>query len=171
MPTPPTSIIRSGRRLHIRSHEIVVHTSRVSEALHLCFVFVADPFAERHELKVFRGKGPSAEEAEAATIKKTLSYLDHPVGKSASTILAGRNTLHVAGRKVDIFCDHLPDGSYQAFPFLYRPDGSRVLILQFHMNEAIVGDTPAKAISLCIERLDDYFLSRNGTAGIDRSVA
>ncbi len=165
--TTHASSLRPGRRLQVRRHEIVVHTSPLRESRHLCFVFLADPFAERHELKVFRGQGATAEEAESATLKEALSYLDHPAGRYVSTILAGRNTLTVAGRKVDIFCDHLPDGSYQAFPFLYRPDGTRVIILRFHMNEAIVGDTPGVAIKLCIDRLEDYFLGRDGDAGRD----
>jgi hypothetical protein len=156
--TTHASSLRPGRRLQIRRHEVVIHTSPQERSRHLCFVFLSDPYAERHELKVFRGNGATAEEAEASTLKEALSYLDHPAGKYVSTILAGRNTLTVAGRKVDIFCDHLPDGSYQAFPFLYRPDGTRVVILRFHMNEAIVGDTPGVAIKECIERLEEYFL-------------
>ncbi len=160
--TSPGSSLRPGRRLRIRRHEIVVHTSPLIESRHLCFVFLADPYAERHELKVFRGNGATVEEAEASTLKEALSYLDHPAGRHVSTILAGRNTLTVAGRKVDIFCDVLPDGTYQAFPFLYRPDGTRVVILRFHMDEAIVAESPGEAIRLCIERLEDHFLDDGG---------
>lgn len=159
------SRLTTGRRLKVRSHEIVVHTSPVSEARTLCFVFLTDPFGHRHELKVFRGEGGSAEEAESATLKEALAYLDHPAGRFVSTILAGRNTLTVAGRRVDIFCDNLPDGRYQAFPFLYRPDGSRVVILRFHMDEAITGETPGEAIVRCISRLEEHFLQRNRAAG------
>ncbi|HXI02033.1 MAG TPA: hypothetical protein VNI57_02545 [Candidatus Saccharimonadales bacterium] len=158
------STLRSGRRLRVRSHEVVVHTSPAGDSSHHCFVFLFDPFAERHELKVFRGTGATAEEAEETTLKEALAFLDHPAGKYVSTILAGRNTLTVAGRKVDIFCDHLPDGTYQAFPFLYRPDGTRVVILRFHLSEVIVGETPREAITRCIDRLEEHFLRRRSAA-------
>ena len=151
----------------VRRHEILVHTNPVDASRHLCFVFLTDPFEEKHELKVFRGDGATAEEAEAKTLKEALAYLDRPAGRFVSSILAGRNTLTIAGRRVDVFCDHLPDGSYQAFPFLYRPDGTRVVILRFHMNEAITGETPGEAITRCIEALEDYFIERGPENGHD----
>lgn len=167
MTTTMPFILRSGRLLKVRRHEIVVHTSPTNGSRHLCFVFLSDPFADRHELKVFRGHGATVEEAESDTIKEALAYLDHQAGKGVSTILAGRNTLTVAGRRVDIFCDVLPDGSYQAFPFLYRPDGTRVVIMRFHMDEAITGDTPCSAIMSCIDALEQYFLERSPQRGSD----
>jgi hypothetical protein len=165
--TPPESTLKSGRRLKVRRHEIVVHTNPVGDSSHTCFVFLSDPFEERHELKVFRGGGATAEEAEASTIKEALAYLDHPAGRLVTTILAGRNTLTVAGRKVDIFCDILPDGSYQAFPFLYRPDGTRVVILRFHMEISITGDTPGNAIARCIDALESHFLEKSAPESRD----
>lgn len=154
----PEIPLSGGRRLQVRGHEIVVHTARVSDTRHLCFIFLLDPFDERRELKIFKGKGSSVEEAEDSTLKEALSYLDRPAGGNVTSILAGRSTLHISGRKVDIFCDTIGEGRWQAFPFLYRPDGSRVLILRFHLKESIVGGTPAEAMAVCIRRLEEHFL-------------
>jgi len=153
----PKSQLTGGRQIRVHGFEVVVHTARVSNGKHLCFVFVTDPFDERHELKIFKDYGPTPEEAEQAAIREALAYLDRPNVKGVASILAGRSTLTISGRKVDIFCDLIGEGRYQAFPFLYRPDGSRVLILKFHLEEAITGSTPAEAISLCIGRLESFF--------------
>jgi hypothetical protein len=157
MSDPSPSTFTGGRRIHVRGHEIVVHTARMTSSKHLCFVFLTDPFDERHELRIFKGRGATPEAAETTTLKEALDYLDRPVGGGGSSILAGRSTLDIAGRKVDIFCDLVADGKYQAFPFLYRPDGTRVLILRFHLKESITGSTPAEAMLACIRRLEDHF--------------
>jgi len=143
--------------LKVLGHEIVVHTQRLTPAQNICFVFLLDPYDEKHELKIFRGKGATVDEAENSTLREALSYLDSPTLGGYTSILAGKSTLNVAGRKVDIFCDLLPDGRYQAFPFLYRPDGSRVIIMRFHLAESITGPTAAEAFSACIRQLEDYF--------------
>lgn len=143
--------------IQVHGHEIVVHTQKIAEDRHLCFVFLTDPHNERHELRIFRGRAETGEKAEEATLKAALDYLDRPTPGSADTIMAGRSTLHVAGRKVDVFCDLLPDGRYQAFPFLYRPDGKRVIIMRFHLGESITGRTSAEAFSECVRRLEAYF--------------
>jgi hypothetical protein len=152
-----TSSLRAGRLVQIHGHEIVVHTQRLSSAQHLSFVFLSDPHNNKHELKIFRGKGATAEEAENSTLREALSYLDRPADIGVSSILAARSTLHVEGRKVDVFCDLLPDGRIQAFPFLYRPDGKRVIIMRFHLGEAITGRTTSEAFSECVRRLEEYF--------------
>ena len=158
MSEPTTPPLSGGRTLQVRGHEIIVHTARVSDAKHLCFVFLTDPFDDRHELKIFKGLGATPDEAEDATLREALTYLDRPTFGAGSSILAGRSTLDVAGRKVDIFCDTIGDGLYQAFPFVYRSDGTRVLILRFHLEESITGPTPAQAMSECVRRLEEYFL-------------
>ncbi len=161
----PVSPLRGGRQITVHGFEVVVHTERVSTARHLCFVFLSDPYDARRELRIFKGRGSTAEEAEEATLREALSYLDRPGGAGVSSILAGRNTLDVAGRKVDIFCDVVGDGLYQAFPFLYRPDGSRVLILRFHLQEAITGKSPGEAMSACVRRLEEFFRRGDPDAG------
>ena len=153
----PASSFTGGRQIKVRGFEVVIHTARVSAERHLCFVFLADPYDDRRQLKIFKGRGVSCEEAEKVTLKDALDYLDRPTLTGPASILAGRSTLDIAGRKVDIFCDLVGDGMYQAFPFLYRPDGSRVLILRFHLEEAITGDTPGVAMSECIRRLEALF--------------
>jgi len=149
--------LQPGRQFKVLGHEIVVHTQRLPPANNVCFVFLLDPYDDRHELKIFRGKGATADEAESSTLREALAYLDSPTAGGFSTILAGKSTLNVAGRKVDIFCDQLPDGRFQAFPFLYRPDGRRVIIMQFHLTEAITGASAAEAFGTCIRRLEEHF--------------
>jgi len=161
----PASALRGGRQIQLHGYEVIVHVERISGDRHLCFAFLTDPFDPRHELKIFKGRGSTAEGAEEATLRDTLAYLDGPRAEHVSSILAGRNTLDVAGRKVDIFCDIVADGVFQAFPFLYRPDGSRVLILRFHLEESITGATPAQAISECIRRLEDHFSRSDSSPG------
>ena len=156
------SPLRSGRLVRIHGHEIVVHTQRVSSAKHISFVFLSDPHDRKRELKIFRGKGATAEEAESSTLREALSYLDRPTDIGVSSILAARSTLHVQGRKVDVFCDPLPDGRFQAFPFLYRPDGRRVIIMRFHLGESITGNTTREAFSECVRRLEEYFSRGEG---------
>jgi hypothetical protein len=153
----PASSFTGGRQIRVRGFEVVIHTTRLSAERHLCFVFLADPYDDRRQLKIFKGRGPSPEEAEKTTLRDALEYLDRPTLTGPASILAGRSTLDIAGRKVDIFCDTVGEGLFQAFPFLYRPDGSRVLILRFHLDEAITGATPGVAMSECIRRLEALF--------------
>jgi len=143
--------------MKVLGHEVVVHTQRLDPSQNVCYVFLLDPYDDHHELKIFHGKGATVDEAENATLSEALTYLDSPTVGGYSTILAGKSTLNVAGRKVDIFCDQLPDGRYQAFPFLYRPDGTRVIIMRFHLSESITGTTSAEAFSSCIHELEAYF--------------
>lgn len=161
----PASSLSGGRQIKVRGFEVVVHTARVSSERHICFVFLADPFDDRRQLKIFKGRGATSEEAEQAPLREALAYLDRPNVTGIASILAGRSTLDIAGRKVDIFCDLAGDGRYQAFPFLYRPDGSRVLILRFHLEEAIMGGTPGEAMSECIRRLETFFERGGAEAG------
>ena len=161
----PASPLSGGLQINVRGFEVVVHTARVSTERHLCFVFLADPFDDRRQLKIFKGRGVTSEEAEQATIRQAMDFLDRPTVTGFASILAGRSTLDVAGRKVDIFCELAGDGTYQAFPFLYRPDGSRVLILRFHLEEAVTGGTPGEAMSECIRRLEAYFERDAAAAG------
>ena len=153
----PGSPLGGGRQFKVHGFEVVVHTTRVLAERSLCFVFLTDPFDERREVRIFRGRGATSEEAEQATLREALAYLDVPNTRDNVSILTGRSTLNIAGRKVDIFCDLAGGGKYQAFPFIYLPDGSRVLILRFHLDEAITGATPGEAISACIVRLEAFF--------------
>jgi len=163
----PGSPLGGGRQFKVHGFEVVVHTTWVSAERCLCFVFLTDPFDERREVRIFRGRGATSEEAEQATLRDALAYLDRPNTAGTVSILAGRSTLNIAGRKVDIFCDLAAEGKYQAFPFIYLPDGSRVLILRFHLDEAITGPTPGDAISACIVRLEEFF-GRESSATPDR---
>jgi hypothetical protein len=160
--TPPPSgdlpsPLEGGRRLQHRGHEIVIHHESAPNGRRLCFVFLSDPFDPRRELKIFKGRADEVAGAEKEALAAALDYLDDPSRGGASSILPGRHTLDIAGRRVDIFCEPVGEGRWQAFPFQYRPDGSTVLILRFHMHEAIVGGSPAEAMSACIRRLESYF--------------
>jgi len=156
--------LSGGRQIKVRGFEVVVHSARLAADRHLCFVFVSDPFDRDGQLKIFKGHGVSSQAAEESTIKEALDFLDRRSPEGIASILTGRSTLHIAGRKVDIFCDTIGEGLFQAFPFLYRADGSRVLILQFHLEESIVGPTPATAVSECIRRLEEFFERGGGEA-------
>lgn len=150
-----------GRQLLLRGHEVVSHTASFSDGRHFCLVILLDPFDGRQHLKVFKEYAPGCDEAESRALARALRFLEaRDVGATAT--LAVHSSIDIAGRRIDIFCDLIAEGLYQAFPFVRRVDGSRSLIMQFHLKEAVTGESPAAALDRCIHRLDDYFDGEGG---------
>ena len=146
-----------GRQHLLRGHEVVSHTASYRDGRHCCFVFLFDP-REGRDLKIFKAYGSSVDEAENQALSQALNFLQfHDIDVAAT--VTSHSSIDIAGRKVDIFCDLIAEGRYQAFPFVRRANGSRDLIMQFHLKEAVTGDSPAAALDLCISRLEDYFFS------------
>ncbi|HZI95055.1 MAG TPA: hypothetical protein VFE84_12485 [Patescibacteria group bacterium] len=146
-----------ARQHMLRGHEVVSHTASFNDGRHCCFVFLFDP-RDGGDLKVFKAYGSGVDEAENLALSQALSFLQfHDIDVAAT--VTSHSSIDIAGRKVDIFCDLVTEGRYQAFPFVRRADGSRALIMQFHLKEAVTGDSPAAALDRCISRLEDYFSS------------
>lgn len=152
MASPPTI----ARQHLLRGHEVISHTALFSDGRHCCLVFLLDPFADRKDLKVFKAYAEGLDEAESRALSQALDYLEFREVDPTATA-ASHTSIDIAGRKVDIFCDIVAEERYQAFPFLRRADGSRSLIMQFHLKEAITGPTPGEALARCISRLADHF--------------
>ena len=146
----------SARRpVRLRGHEVVTSTT-ASEGQFSCCVFLLDPHDGSNRLRVFSARDPEPGRAEGSALAEALEFLESPpCGTEAMAPV--RRTLGVAGRQVDIFCDHVGEGRFQAFPFLRRADGSLDLIMQFHLSEAITADSPEVAIASCVGRLREYF--------------
>lgn len=143
------------RPVRLRGHEVVTRTT-ASQGQFRCCVFLLDPHEDTHRLRVFRARDKEPGRAEGSALAEALDYLESPpCGTEA--LAPVRRTLGVSGRQVDIFCDHVGDGRFQAFPFLRRCDGSLDLIMQFHLSEAITADRPEIAIDRCVGRLRQYF--------------
>lgn len=143
------------RPVRLRGHEVVTHTSAAG-GLFRCCVFLLDPHEPSGRLRVFSASDPEPGRAEGSALTEALEFLESPrCGTEAQAPV--RRTLGVAGRQVDIFCDQVGHGLFQAFPFLRRSDGSLDLIMQFHLTEAITATSPEIAIVRCIGRLESYF--------------
>jgi len=145
----------SGTR-EIRGHEIFSQTRAFDDGLYRCTVFLFDPSSPELRLRVFRAYGSQPEPAEAEAIGEALQFLMLPDSDPAVAQTA-HTTLGIAGRVVEIWCDLVGEGRYQAFPFQVERDGSRSIIMQFHLIEAITGPTPGAAMSRCIRRLEEHF--------------
>ena len=153
----------TAKRLHLRGHEVISHTASFTDGRYCCLVFLLDPFDGGRDLRVFKAYAAWSDEAENRALSQALTFLQfHDLDPAAT--LASHSSIDIVGKRVDIFCDLIADGRYQAFPFLRRADGSRVLIMQFHLKEAVTGNTPAAALDLCIHRLEAYF---GQAAGLD----
>jgi len=150
-PTPS-----AGRQHLLRGHEVISHTASFTNGRHCCLVFLLDPYAGQKDLKVFKAYADRSDEAETLALTQALSFLEYRDIDTPAT-LASHTSVDLAGRRVDIFCDLVAEGRYQAFPFVRRDGGSRELIMQFHLREAITGETPGAALEQCIRRLSDYF--------------
>jgi hypothetical protein len=146
-------------KLLLKGHEVVVHTAPTREGGYYAFAVLLDPFREEGEMKSFEVRAASEGEAEVECARQALQYLEQArsTPAPARSFKASRSTVDILGRKVDIFCDLIAQDKYQAFPFLYRPDGKRVVILRFHLDEAVVGESAEEARDLCMRRLEEYF--------------
>jgi hypothetical protein len=146
-------------KLLLKGHEVVVHTAPTRDGGFYAFAVLLDPFREGGEMKSFEVRAVSEGEAEVECARQALLYLEQAraAPAPAHSFKASRSTVDILGRKVDIFCDLIAHDKYQAFPFLYRPDGKRVVILRFHLDEAIVGDSADEARDRCLRRLEEYF--------------
>ena len=146
-----------SRQHLLRGHEVVSHTASYQDGRHYCIVILFDP-RDGSDLKIFKAYGSTVDEAESRALSQALNFLQfHDVDVAAT--VTSHSSIDIAGRKVDIFCDLIGEGRYQAFPFIRRANGSRALIMQFHLKEAVTGDSPAAALDRCIGRLEDYFFS------------
>lgn len=146
-------------KLLLKGHEVVVHTAPTRDGGFYAFAVLLDPFREGGEMKSFEVRAASEGEAEVECARQALLYLEQARSAPgpARSFKASRITVEILGRKVDVFCDLIAQDKYQAFPFLYRPDGKRVVILRFHLDEAIVGDSADEARDRCLQRLEEYF--------------
>jgi len=145
-----------ARQHMLRGHEVISHTATFSDGRHCCLVYLLDPFADRKDLKVFKAYAQECDEAETRALSQALDFLEFRDVDPNATV-ASHTSIDIAGRKVDIFCDLVAEGRYQAFPFLRRADGSRSLIMQFHLKEAITAASPGEALARCVSRLTDHF--------------
>lgn len=154
---PPTS--ENEKKLLLRGHEIVVHTAPTPEGGYYAFAVMFDPFRSQEEMKSFEARAASEAQAELECARQALVFLEQAPNAPGApqAFKASRTTLEIEGRRVDIFCDLVGHEKYQAFPFLYRPDGKRVVIIRFHLDEAIVGASAEEAHHKCVRRLEQYF--------------
>jgi hypothetical protein len=147
-----------GKQVLVRGHEILVATSRDPDGGFYSFAQLNARFAGRRGMKGFKAVGKTEREAELACIDRVLSYLEERhEGASDQRLGASRNMARIRGREVDIFCDLVADGTYQAFPFLCDRHGRRKIIMQFHLEEAITAPSPDEARIHCVRRLESYF--------------
>jgi hypothetical protein len=149
----------SGKKLLLRGHEVVVHTAPSSDGGFYAFAVLPDQSGGAGESKSVEVRADSELNAEVECARQALELLEQTEPDSPTTepFKAARCTVEVQGRKVDIFCDLIGHDRYQAFPFLYRPDGKRIIMIRFHLEEAIVADSVREARDECVRRLDEYF--------------
>jgi len=157
-----TSSTDSAGTREFRGHEILSQTHAFENGLFRCTVFLFDPTRSELKLRVFKAYGPQPEPAEEAAIGEALQFLMLP---DTDPAIAGTShtALSIAGRNVEIYCDLVGEGRFQAFPFLIGVDGSRSIIMQFHLVEAITGETPGSAMNRCIRRLEEHFTAATPT--------
>ncbi len=151
--TPRTA--EAGTR-EMRGHEILSQTHAFSDGLYRCTVFLFDPTSPENKLRIFKAYGPHPEPAEEEAIGEALQFLMLPDSDPA-VAQTSHTTLGIGGRVVEIYCDLVGEGRFQAFPFLVEPDGTRSIIMQFHLLEAVTGPTPGAAMNRCIRRLEEHF--------------
>lgn len=148
-----------GKKLLLRGHQVVVHTAPSSDGGFYAFAVLPDQCSEAGENRSVEVRADNELNAEVECARQALELLEQapPPAVVSEPFKASRCTVEIQGRKVDIFCDLIGDDRYQAFPFLYRPDGKRVIMIRFHLDEAIVADSVREVREKCIERLDEYF--------------
>lgn len=150
---------QSEVKMFLKGHEVVVHTAPTPDGGFYAFAMLLDPFSGGAEMKSFEARAGSEIQAEVDCARQALRFLEQapPQRAPAQSFKASRTTLEVVGRRVDIFCDLVGHEKYQAFPFLYRPDGKRIVIIRFHLDEAIVGASAEEACEKCVRKLEQYF--------------
>ncbi len=143
----------------LKGYEVLVHTAPTREGGFYAFAVLLDPFTGGREMKSFEARAEDETQAELECARQALLFLEQAPATPApaQSFKAQRTTVDILGRRVDIFCDLVGHEKYQAFPFLYRPDGKRVVIIRFHLDEAILGASAEQACSNCVRRLEDYF--------------
>ncbi|HEY3177075.1 MAG TPA: hypothetical protein VGK94_15085 [Candidatus Polarisedimenticolia bacterium] len=144
-------------KVRLRGHEVVSHTTPHGEGRYCCLVFLFDPNRGGRDLRVFRGYGATTREAEELATGTALRFLDTPGPVVPPEPPPARRTVSVSGREIEIFCDLVGEQCYQAFPFVRRKDGTRALIMKFHLDEAVTARTPEAALTRCIGRLHEHF--------------
>lgn len=147
-----------GKQIWVRGHEIVVTTTQDAVGGFYSFALLTTEVEGKKGMKGFKAKGPSARGSELACIDRVLQFLeDRPTGPTQPRMRTSRNVASIRGRDVDIFCDLVGVGCYQAFPFLYDAAGRRQILMHFHLEEAVTADTPEEARLRCVRRLETYF--------------
>lgn len=143
-----------------------MHTAPTPGGGYYAFAVLLDPFKGGAEMKSFEARATSEDAAEVECARQALLFLEQasPQPSPAQSFKASRTTVDIEGRRVDIFCDLVGHEKYQAFPFLYRPDGKRVVIIRFHLDEAIVGASADEAREKCLRRLEEYFREESDRA-------
>ena len=147
-----------GKQIWVRGHEIVVTTTRDTAGGFYSFALLTTEVEGKKGMKGFKANGPSARGSELACIDRVLQFLeDRPAGPTPPRARTSRNVADIRGRDVDIFCDLVGEGRYQAFPFLYDAAGRRQILMHFHLEEAVTADTAEEARLRCVRRLEAYF--------------
>lgn len=150
--------VAGGKQIWIRGHEIIVTTSRDVDGSFYAFALLTTEVGGKKGMKGFKATGESGRQAELACLDRVLRYIEERAGKStAIRTRASRNLAAIRGREVDIFCDLVGEGTYQAFPFLFDANGERRILLRFHLEEAVTAGTPEEARLRCVRRLESYF--------------
>ncbi|MGH9866654.1 MAG: hypothetical protein ACREAA_00610 [Candidatus Polarisedimenticolia bacterium] len=114
----------NDRHVRLKGHQVAFQTNVASSGRYRCLVMMLDPFDERHGLRVFKGYGTAPMSAENEALSNALQYLDLP-GTSAPLAALDRLSVSVLGRRVDIFCDQIGPGRFQAFPSSVVRRGTR----------------------------------------------
>jgi len=154
----PPSQVETGKKLWMRGHEIVVATSPKGEETFYSFAVLTTDLGRGNGMKGFHSTADSAKSAELECIRLVLEFLERSSADiEIPRLESSRNLATIRGRKVDIFCDLVGEGKFQAFPFLYDEKGRRRIIMQFHLDEAVTGDTPEEARLRCVHRLEAHF--------------
>jgi len=147
-----------GKQIWVRGHEIIVTTTQDAAGGYYSFALLTTELEGKKGMKGFKANGPSARGSELACIDRVLRFLEErPAGPVQPRARTSRNVASIRGREVDIFCDLVGEGNYQAFPFLYDEVGRRQILMHFHLEEAVTADTAEEARLRCVRRLESYF--------------
>ena len=157
--TEMPSVEPSGKKLLIRGHEIIITTSQDSGAGYYSFALLTLDAGGKDAMKGFKATARASRDSELQCIGAVLDYLEAQsgAGSRGGKLISSRNLARIRGREVDIFCDTVGPGNFQAFPFLYDASGGRHIILRFHLDEAVTADSPEEARLRCVRRLESYF--------------
>ncbi|MEE9218818.1 MAG: hypothetical protein V3U98_07090 [Acidobacteriota bacterium] len=154
-----TASAHGSKKLLLRGHEVVVHTAPSGDGGFYAFAVLPVRTGDEEGARSIEVRAESEIQAEVECARQALHLLEQAQQSTPVTesIKANRWSVDILGYRVDIYCDLVGHESYQAFPFLYRPDGKRVIMIRFHLDEAIVADSADQARDACICRLEEYF--------------